>query len=95
MEEIIQQLDKYASESSFVYDLRLTNIHNWSTKDYSNKKCVNVEDCKELNGIYDNLEQLTKKANTLYLNVSGDGEIYTDTRSWIGGTTIGHYSYIL
>jgi hypothetical protein len=73
----------------------LTNIHDFSNKNYNNKKCVKVEDCKELNGIYDNLEQLRVKAHTLYLDVGADGDIYTDTRSWCGGTTIGHYTYIL
>lgn len=95
MEEIIKQLDKYAYESGCVYNVSLMNIHDWSTKDYSNKKCVKVEDYKELYGIYDNLEQLTAKANNLYLGVSCYGEIYTDTRSWDGGHVVGHYSYIL
>lgn len=93
MEDIVKQLDLLAASCGYVYDLRMTKMSDWSSQYFSNKGHIIVEDYTNLNGIYDSIEQLREKAIQFDLDISNDGEIYTDTRGWTGGTTVGHYFY--
>ena len=97
MDKYIELLDKMAKEHRFVYSLQLIHVDDWDITNVNTKDttCVRVDDYKELNGTYDNILQLKKEADKLYLCVSGDGEIYSDTRGWDGGSTVGHYRYFI
>lgn len=97
MDKYIELLDTMAKEHGYVYNLQLIHVDTWGSIDINtkNKTCVKVNDHKELNGTYDNVIELRKAADKYYLSVGGNGEIYTDTRGWDGGSTVGHYRYFI
>lgn len=92
MEKLIKILDDAAKECGVVYNLHIIDKQHDVTF-YSNQNTmrVQVEDYEPLNGIYDNLKELEEKAHHLTI---ANGEIFTDTRGWLGGTTVGHYRFI-
>jgi hypothetical protein len=96
MDKYIELLDKMAKEHKCIYSLQLIHVDTWDITniDTKNTTCVKVDDHKELNGTYDNVMELRKKAAKYYLDIGG-GEIYTDTRGWDGGSTVGHYRYFI
>lgn len=84
MDQYKEVLDKLSNEVGYFYDKNI-NVNNL------NSKSVVVEDCLELNGTYDNIEQLRNAAGRYYCDVSG-GEIYGDSLG--GEVTIRHYRYV-
>ena len=91
MERYQQVLDQLSKTTGHLYFLQLININNHETINIHNlnSKRVLVEDCTELNGVYNSLSDLQKIASYAYVN---GGEIVVDSMG--GEITLGHYKYI-